>query len=268
MIKLAAMTSVFPDWDIGEIVAGLKCHGYQGVEPRVEWDHACGIEATLPAEARTRIRDQFAAEGLDICCIATSVRMATADHQERADQVEALKGYIDLAGDLGCPLLRTFGGKRGDGELTPIVDYVADGYRQVMEQAASRDVTVLMETHDDWCHTAPVRAVVELVDDPRLRVLWDFMHPQRMMETVAESFSAIGELTAHTHGHDGRFDSGRLEFVDWGTGTVDHAAPLRLLQNAGFDGYFSIEIIHAPGSEYDADGVLNMYAEGFRAIGL
>ena len=39
-----------------------------------------------------------------------------------------------------------------------------------------------------------------------------------------------------------------------------------LLHDAGYDGYFSVEVIHAPGSEHDAEGVLKQYAEEFRRI--
>ena len=51
-----------------------------------------------------------------------------------------------------------------------------------------------------------------------------------------------------------------------GEGAIDHATPLRLLNEAGFDGYFSVEVIHKSGSAHDADGVLGQYAEGFRGI--
>ncbi len=39
----------------------------------------------------------------------------------------------------------------------------------------------------DWCHSASVRAVVEKADHPNLQVLWDFMHPQRMLEKPEET---------------------------------------------------------------------------------
>ena len=94
------------------------------------------------------------------------------------------------------------------------------------------------------------------------------MHPQRVMEKVAESLAAIASLTAHTRAHDGRFGSGELEFVEWGTGTVDYATPLRMLKEAGFDGYCSVEIIHEPGGNYDADAVLEEYTTGFAEVDL
>jgi sugar phosphate isomerase/epimerase len=267
MIRLATMSSVCPDWTLDETIAGMKRHGYQGLEPRVEWNHACGIEVELSADGRREVARQLADEGLEICCIATGVRMAAADLQERARHVEDLKRYIDLAGDLSCPLVRTFGGQRSrEVELQAVVDYVAAGYGEVMAQAASRDVTVLLETHDDWSCAAPVRAVVEQVDHAHLGVLWDFMHPQRMMEKSAHTFQAIGAFTRHLHAHDGRYVDGKVQVGPLGAGVFDHATPLQLLQEAGFAGYFSIEVIHQAGSAHDADGVLGQYAEQFKRM--
>ena len=216
----------------------MKENGYTGFEPRVEWGHVCGIEADLPADRRRETRDLFVSEGLEICCLATGVRMAEPDTSERARHIEDLRRYLDLAADLGCGLVRTFGGRRDRGaELPAVVDYVASGYRQVVDQAREAGVTLLLETHDDWSATAPVRAVIEAVDHPSLQVLWDFMHPQRMMETPAESFLAVGMLTRHTHAHDGRCVDGGLQLLDrLGDGEIDHAVPLQLLRRAGFEG--------------------------------
>ena len=267
MIGLATMSSVCPDWALDEVIAAMKRHGYQGLEPRVEWNHACGIEAELRAADRRQVARQFADEGLEICCIATGVRMAAPDPRERARHVEDLRRYIDLAGDLGCSLVRTFGGQRSrEVELQAVVDYVAAGYEEVMAQAAGRGVTVLLETHDDWCCAAPVRAVVEQVDHAHLGVLWDFMHPQRMMEKVAHTFQAIGSFTHHLHAHDGHYVDGKIKVGPLGEGVFDHATPLQLLEDAGFNGYFSIEVIHQKGSSHDADGVLGQYAEQFRRM--
>ena len=268
MIRLATMSSVCPDWSLDEVIEGMKRYGYLGLEPRVEWGHACGIEASLSADERRGVRERMAGEGLAICCVATGVRMALPDVGERDAQVDELKRYIDLAGDLGCPFVRTFGGQRDGGQpLVQVVDYVAEGYLQVVEQAEDRGVTVLMETHDDWCCSPPVRAVIERVDHANLQVLWDFMHPQRMLEAPEETFLAIGMLTRHTHAHDGDYDDdGRMQVGALGEGVIDHAMPMNLLNRGGYNGYFSVEVIHQPGSDADADGVLRQYAEEFRRL--
>jgi sugar phosphate isomerase/epimerase len=269
VIRLAGMTSIFPDMTLDEGIAALKRYGYDGLEARVEWGHKSGIEASLSASERADVRKKVEDAGLEICAIATSVRAAEADDAARAKHMKDLETYIDLAADLGAKYVRTFGGQRPrDRDLKYIVDYVVAAYQSVLPRAEDRGVVVLMETHDDWSHSSEVAAVVERVNHPNLKVLWDIMHPQRMMEKPEETFNVIGALTRHLHAHDGTYPEGgtRVQMAPLGEGIFDHATPLRLLQQAGFDGYFSVEIIHAPGSEHDAEGVLKQYAAAFRAM--
>ncbi|MFN2352148.1 MAG: sugar phosphate isomerase/epimerase family protein, partial [Kiritimatiellia bacterium] len=222
----------------------------------------------ISAARRKEIRSLFERENLQICCIATGARLATADPSELDKHLAEARSAIDLAADLAVPFVRTFGGPRGKGDLRGIVRHTASAYSRLLEQAHARGVTLLMETHDEWCVSAQVRAVVELVDSPRLKVLWDIMHPQRFMERPEETMRNIGEMTAHLHAHDGRYDAGaqRITTVPMGEGIIDHATPLRLLQAAGFDGFFSVEVIHRPGTEHDADGALANYAREFKKI--
>lgn len=255
------MTSVCPDWTLDEIVQAMKRYGYRGLEPRVEWDHVSGIEAAMTVAERREARDRLEGEGLSFCCVATGVKMATADEQQREGQIEDLRHYIELAGDLGAPYVRTFGGDHAERDLLLIVDYVADGYRAVMEEAAARSVTVLMETHDVWSASAPVRAVVERVGHERCAVLWDLLHPMRLLERPEITLQNLQGIVHHLHVHDYAYGpDGRPRTVELGAGSYDHRLPLRLLSQAGFDGYCSVEVIHSRGSGEDAEAVLEQYA--------
>lgn len=268
MIKLATMSSVCPDWTIDETIAAMKKYGYAGYEPRPEWGHKAGVELTLSAEARSALKLRFAGEGLSICSIATGVRFAMEDAAERAKQAEILRKYIDLAADLGCPHVRTFGGAAPDVEPTRIVKYMAETIRPVLAQAQARGVTVLLETHDDWCNAVWVRALIREVNHPHYQALWDIMHTQRFFETPAESFEILKPHIRHLHVHDGRLvgEPLKLETVALGEGTIDHAGPLKLLKQAGFDGFASLEVIHKVGDGGKADGVLKQYADGLKKL--
>jgi sugar phosphate isomerase/epimerase len=92
------------------------------------------------------------------------------------------------------------------------------------------------------------------------------MHPQRMLEKPEESCATLAEYTQHLHSHDGTYVDGKMQVGPLGEGVIDHQLPLQLLSKAGFAGYFSVEVIHKPGSEHDADGVLKQYAEQFREM--
>lgn len=268
MAKLSIMTSVCPDWTVDEIVDGMQRHGYEGLEPRVGWGHKAGLELDMSASDRDAARAKLDDAGLTFSCVATGARMAAEDPSELDGYVEEARKGIDLAGDLGAPVVRTFGGARGKGQLMGIVNRTVEAYKRIVDHAASRSVTVMLETHDEWCVSAHVRAVVERVDHLNMGVLWDFMHTQRMMERPAETMATIGSYTRHIHAHDGLYrDSGlQLNTVGLGEGELDHATPLKLLNDAGYDGHFSVEVIHKVGSDHDADGIMKQYAEGFAKI--
>ncbi len=268
MIRLATMSSVCPDWTIEETIASMKRHGYAGYEPRVEWGHRAGIELTLAPAERAALRKRFQEEDLVFCCLATGLKFAMQDPSERARQREALRRYIDLAGDLGCERLRIFGGAIPGSELSGVVRYVAEAIRPVLADAQSRKVRVLLETHDDWCRSAQVRAVVRELNHPAFGALWDLMHTQRFLETPEESFATFGTYVGHLHVHDGRYSADRLtlETVALGEGVIDHAGPLRLLQQAGFDGFASLEVIHKVGANAPAEAVLKQYADGLKKM--
>src|SRR2546428_238096 len=52
-MKLGFMTSVCPKYTLPELLQAAKRHGYQGVEPRVEWQHG-NLLASQAAEVITR----------------------------------------------------------------------------------------------------------------------------------------------------------------------------------------------------------------------
>lgn len=267
-MKLAFMTSLAPDLNLDQTIEAMHRYGYSGLEPRIGWANGCGFSTALSLRQRDELRNRFAKEQLAICCIATGCRFAAANPEELEGHIKDAIAAIDLASDLGAPCIRAFGGEHGGSEWTPVVYRTADAFRRVMDHAAEKGVTVTFETHDVWCSTSLVRAVIERVNHPNLRVLWDVMHPQRVFERPEESMATIGKYTKHVHVHDGDFlpPNQKLTITPLGEGIFDHATPLRLLAAIGYDGYVSVEVIHSPGSEHDPYPVLEQYANALRGI--
>ncbi len=124
------------------------------------------------------------------------------------------------------------------------IDDVADALKGLADAAAARNVTLCMETHDDWCDPQHVKAVLERVDHPHVAVNWDIMHPVRQgLATMEEAFAALEPWIRHVHFHDGVQADGKLTLVPVGEGSINHAAAIRLLKGMGYDGYLSGEWI-------------------------
>lgn len=241
-MKYAFMSFSTPALKLAETLEVAARYGYEGIEPRLDADHGHGIEAAISPGDREAIRAQVAETEIELCCLATSLTFA--DPAKTASMEEQSHARIDLAGDLGVPALRVFGGKIGEGlERDAAIDLVAGSLRHVADHAAERDVVLCMETHDDWCAPAHVAAVMERADHPALAVNWDIMHPVRTAgATMDEAFEALKAWIRHLHIHDGT-SGPELKFAPIGDGVINHRRALELLMPSGYEGYISGEWI-------------------------
>lgn len=243
-MKISYMTFMTPEWTLDEVVAGARRHGYDGVELRVLCGHKHGIEREASPPARREARQRFADAGIEIACLATSWTFAARDPQQRRENVESLKVYLQLAADVGAPGIRVFGGARPEGmSMEEAIAIVADDLHQACELACQANVGIWLETHDHFSRAADAAAAVTRAGCPCIAVNWDTMHPFRAGETIAESWSALqeGALVRHVHLHDGADMDTGLKLLPIGEGTIPFHAPLRLLRDAGYDGYLSAE---------------------------
>ncbi len=246
-MKYAFMTFSCPELDFSGVLDVARRIGYDGVEPRIDAGHKHGIDVGIGAADRAEIRRTVAAGDVALACIATSC--VFADPEKTDENVEKCLRAIDLAGDLGCPTIRVFGGQIAEGmERDEAIDLVARSLTEVAGLAVERGVTVCVETHDDWCAPAHLAAVMERVDSPGVAINWDIMHPVRTRSaTMDEAFEALRRWIRHVHFHDARVDehgNPTLDFVSIGTGYVDHKTAIERLRSIGYGGFLSGEWIN------------------------
>ena len=99
---------MFDDGTIEESIQAAAKIGYDGIEARSAKEHAHGVDLDTDADQRSEIKQKAADAGIAICCVSASIRYADpATNPEARD--DTLR-YIDLAGDLGVPIIRVFGG--------------------------------------------------------------------------------------------------------------------------------------------------------------
>jgi sugar phosphate isomerase/epimerase len=242
-MKYAFMSFSTPELSLQEMLDAAQRFGYDGIEPRMFADHGHGVEVTLSPAERQAVRVQAKESGIALACLATSCRYANPEMAE--ENVATTLRSIELAGDLGAPTIRVFGGKIGEGlDRADAIDLVASSLSQVADQAAAADVTVCVETHDDWCDPNHLVAVMEQVDHPNIAINWDIMHPVRVEGfKMEEAFDIVEPHIRHIHFHDGAKD-GTIALTPIGEGRIDHEAAVRLLLKTGYDGYLSGEWIN------------------------
>lgn len=241
-MNYAFMTFSCPSATLEEALEMAQNYGYNGLEPRAASGHKHGIELQTGA-ARRAARDMAEDAGINLCCLATSCRFA--DPATSAQNIEDAKQYIDLAGDIGSPRLRIFGGDfPKEVSREQATETLIAALSELAPHAAARDVTLCLETHDAWTDTRSVAAVMQAVNHPSVAVNWDIMHPVRQSGyTLQDSFEILAPWIHHVHVHDGSIARDKLGILPIGEGDFDHRTVLRLLKDSSYDGFISGEWI-------------------------
>jgi len=237
-MKLAFTTLGCPDWTIEQVAARAQSMGYDGVELRgVAGEH---IGADETPEARAAIRKLFADHGVAIACIMGYSRFTTDDPAKRTEDIEVALKFLDVARDVGCPVLRIFGGVFTEAGRDESLRRVIEGVKQLTGKAEANGVKLAIETHDDWCKGSNLRAVLDGVASPALGICWDAC-TSFFVEPLEQTYAAIKDDIAHMHFKDAAREGEKIKSKLPGTGEVDMAKILQLLRGGGYDGCLSFE---------------------------
>ena len=241
MTKLAFSTLGCPGWSLDEVIAAARRYGYDGVELRLLDGEIIGPD--LPQSERERVRTTFAGAGLPICCLDSSIRVATGIDP---DGVAAdLRAFLALAEELGAPMIRVFGGDWHEGWTEDqVFASTAALLNEVAPDAERHGVAIVLETHDSLSSSRTVAEVLRHVPSRAVGALWDTHHPYRMGESPDQVIDALGDRILHFHVKDARRnDAARTgwDLVLLGEGEVPVKDSVTTLVRRGYDGWVSIE---------------------------
>ena len=165
------------------------------------------------------------------------------NHARVCDEIRA---NLELAKQFEIPNLIVFSGNREGLSDEKGLEICAEGLNLIKGDAEKAGVTLVMEllnskvNHGDYqCdHTAWGAQLVEAVDSPRVKLLYDIYHMQIMegdlMRTIEENLSSIAHF--HTAGNPGRNDLDENQ-------EIFHPPIARLLDKLGYDGWVGHEFI-------------------------
>lgn len=159
---------------------------------------------------------------------------------------QAFRTNIPLAAKAGVPNVITFSGNRGgmpddEGAKNTII-----GLNRIKKIGEDHGVTICLEllnskrNHPDYMadHTAWGVRVVEEVNSPRVKLLYDIYHMQIMegdlAETIRQNIGWIGHF--HTGGVPGRHELDSRQEIHW-----DFI--MRTIADSGFQGYVAHEFL-------------------------
>jgi len=238
--------------ELDRLIDVSKSCGYAAIEFRAESGQKHGVEPEIGKAQRQEIKSKMADAGMATSCISTSVRYESPDKAERAKNIERAKQFVELAADIDCGRIRTFGNSFPKGaEKSEVIKYVGESLREVGEFAADRGVDVLLEMHGDFYYWEYCLNAVKIAEHPNVAINYNSDNRDIVDGSVAQTYRHVAEYLRHVHMHN-------LEDV-----TFPYKELYQLLKDDGYGGYMSLELGYNGG---DPETVMKLYAAIFREL--
>jgi len=268
----APRLSVFPkcyfdqlcrgEMDYVEWIRSAATLGAEGIEHYDGFFRSCDPADVEPIVAAMAETNQVSS------MLCFSPDFTADDPHERARQLERQRNAIDLAVRLGVKYCRTLSGQNRPGLTRQQgLARTVDGLLRSIEYAASRSVVLCLENHykdGNWRYPEFAQAedvfleVLDRVDSPHLGVQYDPSNalisgydPIRFLRRVlprvvtmhaSDRYVADGTALDELREADGTVGySDRLKHGETGRGLIDYDAIFRILGDAQFGGWISIE---------------------------
>ncbi|GIN71219.1 hypothetical protein J14TS2_16940 [Bacillus sp. J14TS2] len=244
-MKLAFTTLGCPNWNMDTIISKAVEYDYDGVDFR---GYLGEMEIyTLPefsSEIETTKR-KFNEADLEIPCFSSSIRLFTTSNNELEGYKEELRQYGRLCQEFNTPYIRVFGGGIGDTGRAEAVQIVKNNLDQLLPIAEQYEVTLILETHDDWTKCENVLDVLNQTNSKYLQVLWDVHHPYRTKgEEPEKTWDKLGERIQYTHWKDSYLKEATArgyQLCLMGEGDIPLKRIFDLLAEQGYKGYYTLE---------------------------
>ncbi len=182
--------------------------------------------------------------GLDISGTGVRNDLATPDKAARANDVQHIKEWIEVAARMGAPVLRVFSGKRPtDAAWDQVAKWMVDDLRQCVDHASKFGVIIGIQNHADFLTTSDeVLKIVNLVNSPWFGVIVDtgfFPGP--------DPYDHIARVIPYAVNWQIK------EKVDTKDGTqkTDLRRLVKLIHAGNYRGYLPIETLSVAGQSYD-----------------
>ena len=232
-MKLAFSTLGCPDWSLKYAVEQAKKLGYRGIEIRGIGDalHADDIEELRPGN-RAHALQYAKACGIAFCCFGSSASFH--DVQKRSQNMEEALCAVRLASACGIPYVRVFGNDLPEGDEDRQIAGIAGQLRALCNEARRYNVEILLEVHGDFNTGDRILKTAGYVRSDNFGIIWDIQHSR---EDPARFWQKTKALVRHVHIKDSI--GGRL--CNTGEGELPIAQIVRMLENDGYNGYYSLE---------------------------
>jgi len=151
--------NVLQNMDVEAIIKTLEGAGLEAVELRT--GHRHGVEPSLAADERRRVRERFERSRVRLLSLGTTCEFHSADPAERARQVETGKQFAVLAHDVGAWGIKVRpNGFPAEVPRERTIENIGNSLRDLGQYAHGYGVEVWLEVHGRETQVPPVAAAI------------------------------------------------------------------------------------------------------------
>ena len=251
-LRFGYVSSGLADHRLEHALELLKDNGYVGIALTLDHIHFDPMAPRLRARA-ARLRSELEDFGLS-CVVETGARFILDPRRKhfptlvsdgRQKRVDLLRTAVDVAFELGAPVVSMWSGATPDGQDPERTwDFLAEGTQRVVEHAQDSGVVLAFEPEPGmFVETlADYEELQQRLGHPEaLGLTLDIGHivclePESVTETVRRGAPTL----AHVHIEDMR--RGVHEHLMFGEGELDLDETLRVLTEIEYDGLVAVEL--------------------------
>ena len=232
--------------DLLDVVDGAAALGCTGVE-------LLGVHfPTTEREYLNRLKRRALKAGVQIVAVSAHHNFVTPDDARREQQAEVVRRWIDVAAALGAPVVRVFGGRwqtapsfsafmanrgqepalEGYGE-DDAFGWIAAGFGAVLPRAADAGVVLALENH--WGFTGTAAGTLRIIRDLSSPWLAAVLDTGNFLEDPYDELAQLAPEAVLVHAK--AYPGGGIYY----TLDLDYGRIVRLLQDAGYRGFLSLE---------------------------
>ncbi|MEM2594307.1 MAG: sugar phosphate isomerase/epimerase family protein [Candidatus Bathyarchaeia archaeon] len=239
-LKLGLVTyNLAKDWSLEKIIDLCSRAGFEAVELRTT--HAHGVEPTISADERRRVRELFESSPVKLLSFGTVCEYHSPERSEVERNIELTKAFVKLAYDTGAigvkvrpnRLMEDYGIPR---EKT--IRQIGKALKVCGDYGKEYGVEIWLEVHgygtsDPKC----IGDIMEIADHPYVGVCWNSNYTDIVDGSISYGFNLLRKWIKSVHIHE----------------LYDEKYPYKelftLLKGAGYQRYCLAEIPESPEPE-------------------
>lgn len=252
MKGISCNSNLLSDLPLEQAMDVLGEHGYAAVDicleiappfvpvptPHLSPEHGSG--------KRQQVRKRAEEAGIAIAALNAHTNLCARDPAERAANARFLEGSVQMAADLGAPIVVTAGGgKNAYGYEQWFFDWAVEVLRQVLPAAQRLGVALAIEAGSPAgsliYNLETMRKLLDTSGLEGLQALFDCAHYHIRGDSPVTVFNTLKDRVVHMHAKDAAGDPENIVFPPLGQGEVDFDGLLGAMARAGYDGYIAME---------------------------